>query len=359
MVSLHMILDKDKQSFVMQKNEQGVVDAEHALLQPQIASLHLVDLDVFRAISGCKSLRQAATVLRLSVNTVRNRLDRLERNLGSTLFLRKNDGISISASGQQVLEYTLELQSLAADLPIGKGNNSLATNGEIRIGCSAGVGDFWVTPRLTELQDIVPELTVSLFTDFDQDRIYVDKNDINISFVRPSAPNVIVFKLATLHFLLYASDGYLEKNGNPTSLNDALKHRFVVHNAPGLYPGLPNLLVGQHISSQLKTLKVNTSASLYRSIVNGAGIGALPTYVHSISNTVRPISVPVQLRFDLWLSYDPSVRQSKPVRKAIDWFRSIFDAKKYPWFADSFIHPDDFGTMQQAFEQSLFTNTLQ
>jgi DNA-binding transcriptional LysR family regulator len=350
MVSQHMILDKDRLSLVMQKTEQGVQGSEHGLSKPQLASLHLEDLDVFGVIAGSTSLRRAATALRLSVNTVRNRLERLERNLGSTLFLRKRNGISITAAGRQVLEYIFELQSLAADLPVGMGNNAVTTNGEIRIGCSAGVGDFWITPKLTQLQDIVPELTVSLFTDFDQGRIYATENDIKISFARPTVQNVIVTKLATLHFLLYASDDYLQKNGSPTSVDDALNHRFVVHDAPGHYPGLQNLFIGQDVLDKIKTIKVNTSTSLYRSIANGGGIGALPTYVHSVSSKVRPINLPVHLRFDLWLSYDPSLRQSKPVRKTIDWLRSIFDVEKYPWFADQFIHPDVFDPVTEHIE---------
>ena len=31
----------------------------------------------------------------------------------------------------------------------------------------------------------------------------------------------------------------------------------------------------------------------------------------------------------------------KRIALFIDWVRSLFDAKKYPWFRDEFIHPND------------------
>lgn len=35
-------------------------------------------------------------------------------------------------------------------------------------------------------------------------------------------------------------------------------------------------------------------------------------------------------------------RQSVPVRKAINWLKDSFDARRYPWFSPHFIHPDEF-----------------
>ncbi|MFM2099146.1 MAG: hypothetical protein RLZZ366_685 [Pseudomonadota bacterium] len=342
MVFSHLILATDEKTAAMQISERGVQLKILPLSNAKFDLVRLDDLNVFKVVAASRSLREAATKLCISVNTVRNKVDRLEATLGSTLFVRSREGIAMTAAGVKILEFSLEMQSLRSQLPTGEGNNNLGTAGEVRIGCSAGLGEFWLTPRLMQLQELLPELTVSLRNDFDQNRIHGSNNDLCVSFSRPTDNNAIVSKLATLHFMLYASDEYLRKFGYPTSINEAQSHKLVVHEAAGLSAEAIELFIGKEASSRLPIVKVNTSYSLYWAVANGGGIGALPTYACAVSHRVKPLDLPVQLKFDLWLSYDPSLRLSQPIRKTINWLRESFDPKKYPWFSDEFIHPDDF-----------------
>jgi hypothetical protein len=59
---------------------------------------------------------------------------------------------------------------------------------------------------------------------------------------------------------------------------------------------------------------------------------------------VVPLDLPINLKFDLWLSYNYAARHSAPVRATIDWLRRSFDPIRYPWFMEEFVHPDHFGT---------------
>ncbi len=342
MVSSHLILATDEKIAAMQINERGVQLKILPVAKAKLDLVRLDDLHVFKVVAASRSLRVAAIKLGISVNTVRNKVDRLEVTLGSTVFVRSREGVTLTAAGVKILEISLEMQSLRAQLPTALGNNSVGTAGEIRIGCSAGLGEFWLTPRLLQLQEILPELTVFLRNDFDQKRIHTSNNDLCISFARPTDNGAIVSKLATLHFMMYASDEYLRKFGCPASINDAQSHKFVIHDAEGLNAEAIELFVGKEATSLLQIVKVNTSYSLYWAIANGGGIGALPTYVCAVSRRVKALALPVQLKFDLWLSYDPSLKLSEPIRKSIDWLRASFDPKKYPWFSSEYVHPDDF-----------------
>lgn len=241
-----------------------------------------------------------------------------------------------------MLDVALDMQLSSHRLVTGGGDNSVTENGELRICCSEGIGEFWLTPRLGDLQEQVPNLTVSLRSDFDQSRIHSHDSDVRIGFLRPTDPDAIVTKLATLHFLLYAADDYLRRYGQPRSFEDAENHKFIVQEAPGLHNGTMMLFLGEDVAKRLTVTKVNTSYSLYWAISRGLGIGALPTYVRAISRNVHPLDLPVQLKFDLWLSYARATRGSKPVRAAIDWLKNCFDTQKYPWFGERFVHPNDF-----------------
>ena len=115
------------------------------------------------------------------------------------------------------------------------------------------------------------------------------------------------------------------------------------------------MFIGQEAAHQTSTVKVNTSYSLYQGVLSGVGIGALPTYISALSSELHPLELPLQLKFDLWLSFDRSLKKSRTVRAAIDWLHDCFDARRYPWFGDKFLHPRDFpkydGFARPAFPQ--------
>ncbi len=130
----------------------------------------------------------------------------------------------------------------------------------------------------------------------------------------------------------------------PQSLDDLDNHTFVSQVAPGLNDQAIDIFVGSVKAEQFVTLKVNTSFSLFRAILNGEAIGVLPTYAAAISNEVVPLDLPVLLRFELWMSFNRSAKNSIPVRHAINWLEDCFNASKFPWFSDEFSHPSHFST---------------
>jgi DNA-binding transcriptional LysR family regulator len=303
---------------------------------------HWDDLVVLRTLGKTPSFRKAALEIGVSVNTVRSRLERLEQSLGSVLFARGREGLKITAEGRSVLSVANEMRSLSSRLPIGQGNNALVREGEIRICATEGVGTFWLTPRLPELKCILPELLVSLDSFSDQTRLSPSEFDISIGFSRPDDQEAIVSKLATTHVIPFASELYLRQHGMPQSLDDMRNHRCVQQSAPGLKYDSIELFFGAELAREITTLRVSSSFSLFWAVVNGVGIGALPTYIRAVSRRVQPVNIPIQLKFDLWLSYNRAARGSIPVRQTVEWLRTCFDANRYPWFADGFVHPEDF-----------------
>ncbi len=348
MVNPHLVLGSGQKNVAIQNLERPVQLVEHGLPNLNLDAVHWDDLHLFKIVASSTSFRQASKKLCISVNTLRTRVSRLEDTLGVVLFSRSRDGIALSSGGLAILDVAMEMQSLTKQLKTGGGDNVVVEHGELRISCSEGLGEFWLTPKLINLQDRLPEHVISLQNDFDQNRIHSREYDIRVGFIKPTDQEMIVKKLATIHMMMFASEQYITKFGIPNSINDAPGHRFILQNAPGIHSEIIKFFVGDETSKKLMTTKVNTSHSLYWAIVNGAGIGALPTYARSVSKRVRPLDLPFQLKFDLWLSFDRSVRNSQPIRKTIDWLSDCFDPDQYPWFAQDFIHPDNFDTKHDA-----------
>ncbi len=331
---------------MMQYSEQGVQSAEQIenndRLKSLICGLNWNDLHLMREVWTHGSFRRAAANLRLSINTVRARIDRLEAALMTTLFRRGTNGLTITSEGRTVLQIATNMQAASLDLPLGRGNRSLVKEGEFRICASEGLATFWLTPRLMELKRQLPELIISLESFSDQTRIKPDNYDLAIGFVRPAQLSMVTAKIGTVHMMPFASDAYLRNFGTPQTIDDLVGHQCVQQEAPGLSYDALRYFLGESQADEVVSFRVSSSYSLFWAVASGIGIGALPTYIRAISKRVQPLDIPIRPRFELWLSYKGEARGSQPVSIASHWARQCFDPSAYPWFRDEFVHPHDF-----------------
>ena len=131
----------------------------------------------------------------------------------------------------------------------------------------------------------------------------------------------------------------------PSTLDELAGHHYVQQVAPGLKNEALELFLGSDMLRQFVTIRVSSSYALFWAVASGSGIGVLPTYIRSLSRRVVPIDIPVQLKFELWASYSRAYRHSESVRATMNWLRTAFNSARYPWFADHFVHPRDFGDL--------------
>jgi DNA-binding transcriptional LysR family regulator len=323
----------------------GVPISEHNALFEKLDAVNWDDLNIFRAVAASSSFRQAAVKLSVSVNTVRTRVERLEIALGTTLLNRSFDGIKLSEDGQAVLNVTLEMQSSSSQLRRGAGNNLLVRPGELRICCAESLGNFWLTPLLGELNERLPDYAIMLHNEYNQNTIHSREFDLCIGYLRPENPESIVTKIATVHQLPFAAKSYISKFGTPRSIHEASEHQVILFDAPGINFDASKLFLGEELLNKIVKNRYNTGYSFFWAVCNGNGIAVLPTYVRCLSDMIVPIDVPIQFKFDIWLSFHHSSKNSKPIREAISWLHDCFDPVNYPWFSEKFVHPDDFESL--------------
>lgn len=328
----------------MTKKSDRPVQSLHTHLPVMLPrGLRWDDVRAFLAVAEVGSLRRAAVLLNLSPNTVRARVARLEEAVAYPLLERWPDGARPTAAGMRVRDLAQRMRGAAFDLFNDEPHYELRRPGELRIGASEAIGSGWLTPRLLDLQTEMPELTVSLICDYDVHTERSEELDVGLLFRPPANPELMVSKLATMHFLPFASHDYVRKYGVPSSLDDLLNHRFIEQEAPGVRSDLLNQLVGSERPPGFLPIRTNSSLALFWAVASGAGIAFMPTYVMGVTRKLKPIALPAQFKFELFYYYHPAARNSDPVIKTIAWLRKLFDPAIYPWFRNEFIHPDDFG----------------
>jgi DNA-binding transcriptional LysR family regulator len=300
------------------------------------------DLRLFLRVVGRGSLRSVAQEESVTVNTVRARIERLESNLGRTLVRRTTKGVSITDAGAALVEASRAMDDAARRGGRDGSQDVLVRPGEITIGCSEGLGTLWLTPRITALQAKLPELTVGLHFDYDLARDRASECDLWLTFEQPTRADLIVAKLATLHFLPFASEGYLREYGCPDTVDDLKNHKIVEHAGPGVRSELLDYLIGSGREPGQIAMRTNSSLSQLWAVAEGAGIGGLPTFVRDITAAVVPVPLMLNIRRELRLVYRADARTSPAVREVIRWLRDAFDSRRHPCFADNFVHPDQF-----------------
>lgn len=307
------------------------------------AGLRWDDVKAFLAVTEVGSLRGAALGLNISPNTVRARVARLEEAVAEVLLERLPDGVRPTMAGVRVRDMAQRMRGAAFDVFSREPEYELRRPGELRIGASEAIGTGWLVPRILELQSQMPELTVSLMCDYDVHTDRSDDLDIGLLFKTPSNPELMTSKLATLHFLPFASRSYIEQYGMPESIDDLLNHRFIEQEAPGVRSDLLDQLVGSARPPGFLPIRTNSSLALFWAVASGAGIAFMPTYVMGVTRKLVPIPLPARFKFELFYYYHPAARNSEPVAQAINWLRGLFDPEIYPWFRSEFVPPSAFG----------------
>lgn len=317
--------------------------AEKRLLS--VADLDWSDLKFLVEVGDAGSLREAARRQRVSVNTVRAHLAKLEHVAGEAVIHRGMSGAKLTKVGERLYHAAAALGRTAIDGADAR-DNGLIEPGAFTFGCTEGVGTSWLTPRVAALSNRIRPTTINMQFDYDLKRDRSCVVDLGLAYRPPADANLIAAKVATIHFMLFASPHYLRANGTPSSIDDLRNHTIVEQASPGYNDTAIDLLLGSDRPRSMTSIRTNSSLTQAYAAANGAGIAVLPSYTRAITTTLVPLPVLPQMRVALYYYYHAEAKDSPVLREAVDWLRESFDATQYPWFADHFVHPDDFHKFQ-------------
>lgn len=324
--------------------DRGVPISERDDVRPGASTPDWEAIHVFLEVARQGSFRSASDHLGQSINALRRRIAELEQQLGVTLLTRHVDGVRTTAEGAEILESARKMELASFGLIRARDRASPALEGELKIAVTEGLGTFWLAPRLIEFQRKHPKLLVDLNCAMRSADVLRLQADAAVQLAKPENPDVKMVKLGQLHSMPFAAPSYVATYGAPKSLQELFQHRVVLQVAEqtlmqDLYnrvaPGVPQ--VG------FVAMRTNVSSAHYWSVAKGAGIGWLPTYSYPIGGRVVPLDIDPQLRFSfpIWLTYHADAARIPRVRRMIDWIIDSFDSRKFPWFKDEFVHPND------------------
>lgn len=249
-------------------------------------------LRIFHAVAEAGSFTHAGDTLGLSQSAVSRQIQSLEDSLGVFLFHRHARGLLLTEQGEGLNRTVRDVFSKLAMAEAKITERKDRPQGPLKITTTVAFGSTWLTPQLKEFMDLYPEIELSLILLETELDLGMREADCAIRFNMPRQPDLIRRRLKTVRSHLYASPDYLREHGVPHAPEDLLDHHLVVYgeDTPSPVPTINWLLHVPALEGRAKpNLKLNNIYGIYRAVVSGAGIGALPSYMTRLTNNLARV----------------------------------------------------------------------
>ncbi|KIN16869.1 LysR family transcriptional regulator [Halomonas sp. KHS3] len=285
----------------------------------------LTAMRTFRRVVELQSFSAAANDQRLSNGAVSKQVAELEASLGVTLLTRTTRRLSLTDAGRAYYERCACILDDIEETELALGVHQAIPRGSLKINCPMSLGLLHIAPLIPVFAERYPEINIELVMNDRRVALVEEGFDVALRAGDPlEDSSLIARRLQSIHRVLCASPGYLERFGEPTTPQALSEHKCLLYSL-GAAPEVWSLgYAGQTIEQRVKaTLTANSSIALREALLAGMGISLTPTFVVSadlkagrlieIMPTYRP---PEQ---GLYILYPASRYLSPKVRCFVDF----------------------------------------
>ena len=185
------------------------------------------DLRFFLALARHGSLSAAARDLHVAQSTVGRRLASLETSLGVRLLNRTPDGYTPTQAGEGVRAHAERLEVEAVSLERTVGGRDVRMAGVVRVTCAESVATHILAPCLASLHSKQPEIMLELIPNPRELSLSMREADISVRLKQPDQHDLVVRRVGTIAFGLYASPEYLQNRGDVDFADGCSGHHLI------------------------------------------------------------------------------------------------------------------------------------
>ncbi len=180
---------------------------------------------VFLAVVNARGFTAAARQLNTTPAAVSRRIKALEERLGIRLLHRTTRKVRLTSAGESYFDNLQrimhELQCVEDELSEASGKLS----GALKIAAPVSFGQCRLSRTVARFARAHPAMTITLDLDDKQSDLINEGIDVAVRISHLIDSSLIARPIAPIPRYLCASPDYLERMGEPASINDLLKHR--------------------------------------------------------------------------------------------------------------------------------------
>lgn len=251
------------------------------------------DLRFLAAVANTGRLTTAANALGVDHSTVSRRVHALEKVLGARLIERGNDGWELTGAGRAIVEHARAIQSaveLATQAAAGASADADAIVGTVRVAATDGFGTLFVVPALARVQERHRKLSLELVTGVRHLSLRDSSFDLALTIGTTPFTRLHTEWLCDYDSAFYASEAYLAKHGNPTSLDELAQHALIFF--VDSLQRIRELNLGSYLTEPpaVRFSSTNIFAQL-EATRRGAGVALIPKFIADTAAGIHPVAV--------------------------------------------------------------------
>ncbi len=273
------------------------------------------DLLCFTVLARTGSLSAAARELQVDHATVGRRIASLERSLDIRLVDRLPRNSRLTADGRIVAELAAEIEATVDAINRHARGASASPTATVRISASPAVAARLIAPRVASFHGAHPDITLILSGAAGNAALDRGEADIAVRMTRPSEGGLVVRRIGTMRFALYAAPAlavHPEREWAFIGYDASLEH-------VAQQVWLRSLLAGRPIVFQASDLFGQQEAARA-----GLGVVVLPLFMGDADPALirLPAPSPPPTR-DLWLVTYPDLRRSPAIRAVMTFLADV------------------------------------
>ena len=251
-------------------------------MKEQVALDRLTGLIAFARAGSLGSFTAAARSLGISPSAVSKSVQRLEQQLGVSLFTRTTRSLTLTPEGRELHERAVRLLRDAEEIEqVAKAVRAEPT-GTLRIAVSLPIGLHLVAPALPAFRKLHPKVSIDLRIDDRLVDIVEQGIDIAVRIGELADSRLLSRRLSPLRLCAYAAPAYLAARGTPTHPDELAAHDTVNlrYQSSGQAFRWP-FRIGEREIEIVPTSRiiVDASEAVMATLVAGGGIGISATFV--------------------------------------------------------------------------------
>ena len=183
------------------------------------------NLKVFVSVAETCNFSMTARTLDVAVSSITRKIDALERELGTRLFIRGPRRLILTDSGEY---FAKTAQQVIAELVEAKetlANRDGEPHGKLTVTAPGSFGRRHLAPAIRSFLEKYPHIEIDLFLGDAVIDLSVQRIDVAIRIGNLPSSDLVATTLAPLRRLACAAPSYLERFGRPTKPEDLLQHQ--------------------------------------------------------------------------------------------------------------------------------------
>jgi DNA-binding transcriptional LysR family regulator len=244
--------------------------------------LDLNALRVFERVASLQSFSAAARSLGSPKSSVSRSVAQLEGELGTRLLQRTTRAVVLTESGIALLARCSDILMRVDETVDYVGTFGGSPRGLLRVSAGIGFGLNVLSELLPKFVACYPDVNVSLDMTSRSVDLIATSIDVAIRMGPLPSSELVAKRLGTIHRYLCVAPSYIARRGRPRKLAELRDHDTV--ELPGS-DGRPRRWTFSKPSGESKSVElspritVNDALTIYRMVLNGAGVGGLSAYV--------------------------------------------------------------------------------